>query len=30
LGEALNAPDPATFYQGEEAGYTDYPTLPAQ
>ncbi|MCW1243875.1 alkene reductase [Pseudomonas sp. SAICEU22] len=27
LGEALNAPDPATFYQGEEAGYTDYPTL---
>ena len=25
----LNAPDPATFYQGEERGYTDYPTLAA-
>jgi N-ethylmaleimide reductase len=23
----LNAPDPATFYAGEEKGYTDYPTL---
>ena len=23
----LNAPDPATFYQGEERGYTDYPAL---
>jgi N-ethylmaleimide reductase len=22
---ALNAPDPATFYAGEEKGYTDYP-----
>ena len=28
-GAALNAPDPATFYQGEEKGYTDYPTLDA-
>lgn len=26
-GEALNKADPATFYQGEERGYTDYPTL---
>lgn len=26
-GAALNAPDPSTFYQGEERGYTDYPTL---
>lgn len=26
-GAALNAPDKATFYQGEEKGYTDYPTL---
>jgi N-ethylmaleimide reductase len=24
---ALNAPDPATFYAGEEKGYTDYPAL---
>lgn len=24
---ALNAPDPATFYAGEEKGYTDYPVL---
>ena len=24
---ALNEPDPATFYGGGEAGYTDYPTL---
>lgn len=24
-GLALTAPDPATFYQGEETGYTDYP-----
>lgn len=23
----LNTPDPATFYQGEAHGYTDYPTL---
>lgn len=23
----LNTPDPATFYGGAEAGYTDYPTL---
>lgn len=28
VGAPLNAPDPATFYQGEERGYTDYPTLP--
>lgn len=27
LGAALNAPDPATFYGGDAAGYTDYPTL---
>ena len=27
LGEALNEADPTTFYQGEERGYTDYPTL---
>jgi len=26
-GHALNAPDAATFYQGDERGYTDYPTL---
>lgn len=26
-GAALNAADPRTFYQGEERGYTDYPTL---
>ncbi|MCB1620429.1 MAG: alkene reductase [Thiothrix sp.] len=26
-GAALNQPDPKTFYQGEERGYTDYPTL---
>ncbi len=26
-GAALNEADPATFYQGEERGYTDYPTL---
>jgi N-ethylmaleimide reductase len=24
---ALNAPDPATFYAGEEKGYVDYPAL---
>ena len=24
---ALNSPDPATFYAGEEKGYTDYPAL---
>ena len=23
----LNAPDPATFYGGDQRGYTDYPTL---
>jgi len=28
-GAALNQPDPDTFYQGEEKGYTDYPTLDA-
>jgi len=28
-GTPLNQPDPATFYQGEERGYTDYPTLTA-
>jgi N-ethylmaleimide reductase len=27
VGATLNAPDPSTFYQGEERGYTDYPTL---
>lgn len=27
VGAPLNAPDPATFYQGEERGYIDYPTL---
>ncbi|MCJ8203195.1 alkene reductase [Pseudomonas sp. RGM2987] len=27
LGQPLNAPDAATFYQGDERGYTDYPTL---
>jgi N-ethylmaleimide reductase len=26
-GKALNEADPTTFYQGEERGYTDYPTL---
>lgn len=26
---ALNIPDPATFYGGDEKGYTDYPTLAA-
>lgn len=26
-GAALNAPDPATFYGGDEHGYTDYPFL---
>jgi N-ethylmaleimide reductase len=28
-GAPLNQPDPATFYQGEDRGYTDYPTLTA-
>lgn len=28
-GWVLNQPDPSTFYQGEERGYTDYPTLNA-
>jgi N-ethylmaleimide reductase len=27
LGAALNEPDPATFYGGDAAGYTDYPAL---
>ncbi len=27
LGAPLNVPDPKTFFQGEERGYTDYPTL---
>ena len=27
LGAPLNAPDPATFYAGGAAGYTDYPRL---
>jgi N-ethylmaleimide reductase len=26
-GAALNEPDPETFYGGDAAGYTDYPTL---
>jgi N-ethylmaleimide reductase len=26
-GAALNTPDPATFYGGDEHGYTDYPSL---
>jgi N-ethylmaleimide reductase len=26
-GAPLNEPDPATFYGGDERGYTDYPTL---
>ena len=26
-GAALGAPDPATFYAGEEKGYIDYPAL---
>lgn len=26
-GAALNTPDPATFYGGDEHGYTDYPVL---
>ncbi|QTG17089.1 alkene reductase (plasmid) [Agrobacterium tumefaciens] len=30
LGAALNAPDQATFYGGNERGYTDYPTLALQ
>ncbi|MFI0743320.1 alkene reductase [Streptomyces sp. NPDC021100] len=25
----FNTPDPATFYGGDESGYTDYPALPA-
>lgn len=28
LGTSLNSPDPGTFYGGDAAGYTDYPTLP--
>lgn len=27
LGSPLNEPDPLTFYQGDEKGYIDYPTL---
>ncbi|MGD2117951.1 MAG: alkene reductase [Chromatiales bacterium] len=27
VGAALNEPDPATFYGGDETGYTDYPSL---
>jgi hypothetical protein len=27
LGAALNEPDPTTFYGGDAAGYTTYPTL---
>ena len=27
VGAELNPPNPATFYGGGEAGYTDYPTL---
>jgi N-ethylmaleimide reductase len=27
LGAAVNEADPATFYGGDERGYTDYPTL---
>lgn len=27
LGAPLNTPDPTTFYGGDAAGYTDYPTL---
>lgn len=26
-GGPFNPPDPATFYGGDERGYTDYPTL---
>jgi len=26
-GGPFNAPDPATFYGGDQTGYTDYPTL---
>ena len=29
LGAALNTPDPAGFFAGGAAGYTDYPALPA-
>ena len=28
-GAGLNEPDPATFYGGDEKGYTDYPFLPS-
>ena len=27
LNAPLNEPDPATFYGGNETGYTDYPAL---
>ena len=27
-GAALNKPDQATFYMGEDKGFTDYPVLP--
>jgi N-ethylmaleimide reductase len=29
-GAPLNEPDPATFYGGDERGYTDYPSLELQ
>lgn len=29
-GAPLNVPDPASFYGGDERGYTDYPALAAQ
>lgn len=30
LGTALNQPDPATFYGGDDKGYIDYPSLAEQ
>jgi N-ethylmaleimide reductase len=27
LGAALETPNPATFYDGGEKGFTDYPTM---
>lgn len=30
LNARLNEPDPATFYDGDEKGYTDYPSLELQ
>ena len=29
-GAALNQPDPATFYGGDDKGYIDYPSLHEQ